>query len=328
MRTPPLSTNPATSPNRPDPFRIAPLFVNRVWGWTNLDPWFAMSAETDPIGEVWLTGDGCIAETGPWAGNKLSKIFAEHADSMLGPAGRDEGSPVLIKVLFAREKLSVQVHPDGTMAQKYGFPRGKTECWYALAADPGAQVACGLKPGITAENVRAAISDGSLEQDLNAIPIEAGDMVFVDAGTVHAIWPGSVILETQQNSDITYRMFDYGRPRELHIEKSLEAMRLTTHAGKVGPRILPDRTILVDEKYFRVEKIVVEHSITGEALRAADEGTSSLSYLFAAAGFASLTGNFDDVSLPKCGIVAVPALAPDFTVASLGGLELIRIIAR
>jgi len=323
-----LSTNPRTPPHTCEPFRIAPQFVNRVWGWSNLDPWFAQSSPENPIGEVWLTGDDCVAETGPWAGQKLSGIFTEHRDPMLGPSARDQGSPLLIKVLFAREKLSVQVHPDDAMAQKYGFPRGKTECWYALAADPGAQVACGLKPGVTAEQVRAAIADGSLEQDLNMIPIETGEMIFVDSGTVHAIWPGSVILETQQNSDITYRMFDYGRPRELHIEKSLEAMRLATHAGKVEPRVLPDRTILLDEEYFRIERIVVEHSTTGGALRATDEATLSVSYLFAAAGSAVVTGSFEQISLPKCGIVAVPAHATDFNVISLGGLELIRMVAK
>jgi mannose-6-phosphate isomerase len=327
-----LSTNSATQPLNFEPFRIAPQFVNRVWGWTNLNPWFTESAQTDPIGEVWLTGDDCVAETGPWAGLKLSEIFVQHRVPMIGPTAPGEGSPLLIKVLFAREKLSVQVHPDDAMARKYGFPRGKTECWYALSADPGAQVACGLKPGVTVEKVRAAIADGSLEQDLNVIPIEAGEMIFVDSGTVHAIWPGSVILETQQNSDITYRMFDYGRPRELHIGKSLEAMRLSTHAGKIEPRILPDRTLLLDKKYFRIERIAitnsVDHSITGAMLRATDEGTARLSYLFAAAGSGAITGSFDQINLPACGIVAVPAQTPGFTVTSLGGLELIRMVTK
>jgi mannose-6-phosphate isomerase len=234
----------------------------------------------------------------------------------------------LIKVIFAREKLSVQVHPDDAMARKYSSPRGKTECWYTLAADPGAQVACGLKPGVTAEKVRAGIEDGSLEQDLNAIQIKVGDMIFVDAGTVHAIWPGSVILETQQNSDITYRMFDYGRPRELHIERSLEALRLATNAGKVPPRELPDRTILVDAEYFRVEHIAVEHSIPSQALRAKDESTPRLSYLFSANGSATITGGFEKISLPACGVVAVPAHATDFIVSSDGGVELIRMVAK
>jgi mannose-6-phosphate isomerase len=310
------------------PFRIAPRFVDRVWGWTNLNPWFPQKAQADPIGEVWLTGDECVAETGPWANHNLGEIFAKDRDAIRGTNARDEGSPLLIKVIFAREKLSVQVHPDDAMAQKYGFPRGKTECWYALTADPGAQVACGLKSGVTTEKVRAGIADGSLEQDLNAISIEDGDMIFVDAGTVHAIWPGSVILETQQNSDITYRMFDYGRRRELHIERSLEALRLATHAGKVEPRILPDRTILVDEEYFRVERMKVEHSITSAALRATDGDMTYLSYLFAAAGSAVIKGNFDEFSLPACGIVAIPAHAEDFTVTSHGTLDLIRMVAK
>ena len=98
------------------------------------------------------------------------------------------------------------------------------------------------------------------------LPVAAGDMIFVDAGTVHAIWPGSILLETQQNSDLTYRMFDYGRPRELHIEKSLEATRLVTRAGKVPPRKLGDRTILIDEDYFCVERIPVEVSRSSTTL--------------------------------------------------------------
>jgi mannose-6-phosphate isomerase len=311
-----------------EPFRLAPRFVNRVWGWTDLNPWFARTAQGEPIGEVWLSGDDCVAETGPWAGHKLSAIFAEHGDLMLGQAARGDGSPLLIKVIFAREKLSVQVHPDDAMARKYGSPRGKTECWYALAADAGAKVACGLKPGVSAEMVRAAIADGSLEQDLNAIEIDAGDMIFVDAGTVHAIWPGSVILETQQNSDITYRMFDYGRPRELHIERSLEAMRLETHAGKVEPQVLADRTVLVDAEYFRVERIAVEGSITSAALRATDEGAARLAYLFAAAGSGVITGGVEEIALPACGIVAAPANAADFTLAAQGTLDLIRMVAK
>ena len=144
----------------------------------------------------------------------------------------------------------MQVHPDDKMAQKYGQPRGKTECWYALAAEPGANVAVGLKPGTTLAQIEEEIQAGTLEASLNALPVAAGDMIYVDAGTVHAIWPGSILLETQQNCDLTYRMYDYGRGRELHIEKSLEATRLKTRAGRVAPRRLVDRTVLIDVEYF------------------------------------------------------------------------------
>jgi mannose-6-phosphate isomerase len=151
----------------------------------------------------------------------------------------------------------------------------------------------------------------------------------VDAGTVHAIWPGSVLLETQQNCDITYRMYDYGRPRELHIEKSLEAARLATRAGKIAPRRLADRTILIDVEYFRVERIPVKDTRAGATLAAADEPNPGLAYLFAAAGSARLTGaEFDAVEIPPRGIACIPAASPAFTIEDGGGLELIRISPR
>jgi len=299
-----------------------------VWGFRDLRPWYDRVAEGDLIGEVWLTGDDCIIATGPHAGTQLAALFKVESAALLGADAPAADSPLLIKVIFAKEKLSVQVHPDDKLAQKYGEPRGKTECWYALAAEPGAQVAAGLKPGTTLAAIKEEIEAGTLEQSLNVLPIKAGDMVFVDAGTVHAIWPGSILLETQQNCDLTYRMFDYGRPRELHIEKSLEATRLVTRAGKVAPRELADRTVLIDVEYFRVERIPVNGSRTSESLRVAGE-KSGLSYLFAAAGAGRLTGaGIETVELPTRGIVAVPASSPAFVVEDAGAngeLDLIRI---
>jgi mannose-6-phosphate isomerase len=154
-------------------------------------------------------------------------------------------------------------------------------------------------------------------------------MFFVDAGTVHAIWPGSILLETQQNSDITYRLYDYGRPRELHIEKSLEATRLVTRAGKVPPRVLPDRAILIDVEYFRVERIPISGARDSASLPATDEPAPNLSYLFAAAGSARITSpSFDPINIPARGIACVPAASPGFTIEGRGGLDLIRISPR
>ena len=323
------------SPQTLPPFLIEPRFVTRVWGVDDLRPWFDWSRSgqgresSEPLGEVWLTGDDCRVATGPLAGRTLGEVIAEEARVVLGSAAPRVESPLLIKVIFAREKLSVQVHPDDTLAQKYGEPRGKTECWYALDAEPGAQVAAGLKPGVTMDQVRAGIHDGTLEQDLNVLPIKRGDMVFVDAGTVHAIWPGSILLETQQNCDLTYRMFDYGRPRELHIDKSLEATRLTTRAGKVAPIRRDDRTILVDAEYFRVERLDVKGSRASATLAAADEPGPGMAYLFAAAGSAEISGEgFDSVHIPPRGIVCVPAASPAFTIEDLGELDLIRMSPR
>jgi mannose-6-phosphate isomerase len=303
---------------------MEPLFAARVWGSRDLRPWYDRIAEGDPIGEVWLTGDESRIANGPHAGKTLAALFRECHEALLGPGAPAADSPLLIKMLFAREKLSVQVHPDDKMARKYGDPRGKTECWLALAAEPGAQVALGFKPGVTLAQVEQEIHDGTLEASLNVIPVAAGDMVFVDAGTVHAIWPGSVLLETQQNCDLTYRMFDYGRPRELHIARSLEALKFSTRAGKVTPRQLADRAILLDADYFRIERIPVTGSISSRQLRGA--GPRSLAWLFAAAGSACLSGTgFESIGLPARGIAGVPAVSPEFALEDRGGLDLIRI---
>jgi mannose-6-phosphate isomerase len=318
------------------PFRIAPYFDPRVWGYKDLRPWFdrVVKDGEDLIGEVWLTGDMCKVATGPFAGETLAGLFKEEHERLMGAAVPSPDSPLLIKVLFAQEKLSVQVHPDDAMAQKYGDPRGKTECWYALAAEPGATVAVGVRPGTTLEQIAREIEDGTLETSLNALPVAAGEMIFVDAGTIHAIWPGSILLETQQNCDLTYRMFDYERGRELHIAKSLEATKLATRAGKVAPRVLGDRTVLIDVEYFRMERVPVEGSRTSASLRGA-EGPG-LAYLFAAAGAGRIryagigAPGFAPVDLPTRGVVAVPALSPEFVLedasAADGKLDLIRIM--
>src|ERR1700723_2442996 len=296
------------------PFRVEPRFTARGGGFRDLRPWYDRVAESQPIGEVWLTGDDCLVATGPHAGKKLGALFTEERAALLGaeaPKSDERGtdSPLLIKTIFAKENLSVQVHPDDKMARKYGEPRGKTECWYALAAEPGAEVAVGVKPGTTLKQIEEEIQAGTLEASLNAVPVAAGDLIFVDAGTIHAIWPGSILLETQQNSDTTYRMFDYGRGRELHIQKSLEATKLTTRAGKVAPRKLADRTVLIDAEYFRVERIPVAGSCSSASLRGDEK--PGLAYLFAAAGSGRLTGaGFEPVELPARQIVAVPAASP------------------
>jgi mannose-6-phosphate isomerase len=309
------------------PFRIEPMFDCRVWGFRDLHPWFDRTAEPggQPIGEAWLTGDECLVATGAHAGQKLGDLFEKMPAVLLGAKAPVPASPLLIKVIFAREKLSVQVHPDDEMARKYGQPRGKTECWYALAAEPGALLALGLKQGVSLNKVREGIEAGTLEESLNMLPVAAGDMILVDSGTVHAIWPGSILLETQQNCDITYRMYDYGRGRELHIEKSLEAIHLETRAGKVQPKVLKDRTILIDADYFRVERLPVDGSRASSSL--AGESGQGLAYLFAAAGAGRVVGaGIEPVELPARGIVAVPASSPEFAVEDMGGLDLMRIV--
>ncbi len=291
------------------PFKLAPYFQTRIWGFDDLSPWFDhKAAPGDPVGEVWLTGAKCTLASGLNTGSNFASYVKENAQAILGKAFAEEAEyPLLIKVLFPKGKLSVQVHPDDALAQQKGEPRGKTECWYALEAEPDAKVALGLKPGVTPEAVRSAIEEQKLEDLLGWLPLHTGDMVYVDAGTVHAIWPGSVILETQQTSDTTYRLYDYGRPRELHVEASLEAMRVTTRAGKVEPRTAQrGETILVDEQYFRVERW--NGNATGLSAAAAAENGPQL--IFVAGGTLRVEGEgFEPFELGRCELAVIPAAA-------------------
>ena len=241
------------------PLLLQPQFHERVWGTRDLSPFYAREVTGGPIGEAWLTGDSCTVANGPLAGRSLADMAKEFGTQFLGDAARDATRfPLLIKFLFPEEKLSVQVHPDDEGAAKVGQPCGKTECWYVLRANLGAQIGLGLKPGTTKMEVEVAIREKRMEHLLNWIDVHEGDMIYVDAGTVHSIGGGAVIVETQQNSDTTYRLYDYGRPRELHIEDGLRVTKEQTHAGKVvaGQRQIEhgkEQTNLVTSPCFIVD---------------------------------------------------------------------------
>ncbi len=252
------------------PFLLAPVFSPRPWGRPDLSRWYSaqqLPAGPEPIGEAWLTGPACIAADGPAAGLALREIAAAYPEELLGEWRAEAEFPLLLKLLFPDEKLSVQVHPDDQQAKAMGQPRGKTECWYVVDAEPGAEVACGLRAGVAPQQMRTAAADGSMESLLHMVPVAPGDMVFVDAGTVHAIGPGVTLLETQQTSDTTYRLYDYGRPRELHLEEGIAVSRATTRAGKVTPTALHGGLRLIQEQYFTVDRFEIP---AGERLTLAD----------------------------------------------------------
>jgi mannose-6-phosphate isomerase len=192
------------------PVRLPTRFLEKVWGTTDLLPWFPESATK--IGEVWFEAD----------------------------------LPLLVKFVFTSDRLSVQVHPDDEFAAAHEKSRGKTEMWYVLRADPGARIATGFRQAISRERLRESALSGEIEDLLNWIDVTAGDAFYVPAGTVHAIGGGLALCEIQQYSDITYRLYDYGRPRELHLDK---AIQVASHeAASVGPVPLP-----IDCKYFHTE---------------------------------------------------------------------------
>ena len=246
------------------PFRLEPQFVERVWGRTSLAPWYTITGR-QPIGEAWLTGDQSRVATGEFTGRTLGEAVAE-AEGALGTEG---DFPLLVKMLFPDQKLSVQVHPDDAQAREQGGQRGKTECWYVLQAEPGAQVACGLHPGVTTAQLAEAARAGTAEDLLEWLPVGPGDLVFVDAGTVHAIGPGMTLLEVQQTCDVTYRLYDYGRPRELHLEQGLQVVKTSTGAGKVEPHDHGQFTRLIESRYFILDRFEVP---PGQAFELAFDG--------------------------------------------------------
>jgi mannose-6-phosphate isomerase len=235
------------------PIELRPIVQERIWGVEELPAWYAQPEAGKRIGEVWLTAESCVAADGSWQGKSLAEMAKLHPEAMGGAE-----FPLLIKVLLPREKLSVQVHPNDAEAQAMGLPRGKSECWYVLSAESGATVAVGFREEISSEQIREAIANGTLEDKLKYLPVKAGDMVYVDAGTVHAIGPGMVVLETQQYSDVTYRLYDYGRPRELHVDAGLAVSKTKTAAGLVEPVAMDGFVRLVESPYFLVDKFSVE----------------------------------------------------------------------
>ena len=170
---------------------------------------------------------------GPLRGKSLAELSAQFGCDLVGDAALDPHRfPLLCKFLFPHEKLSVQVHPDDEAARRVGQPCGKTECWYVARAKPGAQIALGLKPGVTRQQFEERIHQQRAEELLNWINIYSGEMIYVPGGTVHTLGPGSVIVETQQQSDTTYRLYDYGRGRELQLQEGLAALKETVASGQ------------------------------------------------------------------------------------------------
>jgi mannose-6-phosphate isomerase len=199
--------------------RLTPTFKEKVWGSTHLEPLFPNSRTK--IGEVWFEGAPDL--------------------------------PLLVKFLFTTEKLSVQVHPHDAYARQHHDSLGKTEMWYVLAAEPGAQIAAGFREPLTPQRLREASRSGEIENLLQWFDAAPGDTFFIPAGTVHAIGAGLTLCEIQEYSDVTYRLYDYGRPRELHLDRALAVSDLGPHAA----RRQPQGELLVSSPYFTTSKLCI-----------------------------------------------------------------------
>lgn len=205
--------------------RLASRQVEKLWGRAQLPQGFgATPAGGGPIGEIWFED------------------------------GRGTGAELLVKYLLTREKLSIQVHPDDSAARAAGHPRGKDEAWVVLEAEAGARIGLGLTRALDREALRAAVEQGALESLVDWRPAGAGDFFYLPAGTIHALGPGLTLVEIQQNVDLTYRLYDYGRDRELQVEAAVAAARPEPYAGAPPREIEPGREILCEGGAFVVER--------------------------------------------------------------------------
>ncbi len=226
--------------------KLNPVFKDYIWGGTRLRDDFGLKTDINPVAEGWMLAchkDGMnTIDGGEYDGKTLESVIKEGGKSKIAGTNSEKFPyfPVLIKLIDAKDNLSVQVHPDNEYAARVEHEFGKTEMWYVLDAAPGATLIYGFKNKIGKEEFKQAIESNTLLDVLNVVEVKKGDMFFIEAGTVHAIGKGALIAEIQQNSNSTYRVYDYGRlgkdgkPRELHIQKAIDVSK--TEPAKYGTK--------------------------------------------------------------------------------------------
>ncbi len=257
------------------PLRFAPVFKDYPWGGRNLATKLGRTLPEGIVAESWdiaahPNGYSPVV-AGPLAGSTLVEVMTQWGEALVGSRNRYALAhgrfPLLIKLLDAQRWLSVQVHPDDDYAMTHAGDFGKTEMWVVVAAEPGAELIYGFRPGVTREAFAAAIAGGETERWLHHVPVRRGDVIFVPTGAIHALGPGIIVAEIQQNSDTTYRIYDWGRPRPIHVAQALDVLDF----GLVAPRpfapvpvagaAVPTE-VIGECRYFRTERITTAAGAT------------------------------------------------------------------
>ena len=261
-----------TTKNELDPFILEPAYKDYIWGGSRIPSLFNRNQPAGIYAESWELSDRpegmSHVSNGGLKGESLAALVKQFGVRLLGRSVKPGAFPLLVKLIDAKERLSIQVHPDDEKAAQ-GIGEAKTEAWHILDGPAGAQVFAGLKAGINEASFLKAQKSNQLESTLQAVPVTAGDTIFIPGGRVHAICEGLMILEVQQNSNTTYRVYDWGRvdkagnPRELHLEQALKVIRWSDPAPvKTTPSITHDKpgikvTLLVTSPYFTMEQIEI-----------------------------------------------------------------------
>lgn len=311
------------------PMLLEPALHTRVWGGRRLETELGKVLPTsEPYGESWELHDSAHIANGAHAGHTLGEVLDKLGAALVGEGFKpDEGFPLLAKLLDAADWLSIQVHPnDAQAAQLEGDPRGKTEAWLILAAEAGARLVIGVRHGTTREQFAQAIRDNTLENHLVYADVKVGDLLYIPAGTVHAIGPGLLIYEIQQSSDVTYRLYDWGRlgldgkPRALHIEKGVTVSNIDT-LPTVQSVIPANDTPIIDGEYF----ITYWHALTGETLKLDTRG-QHFHALTVTDGTLTIQSGNHTVMLFKGQSALIPSALGMYTISGTG--QVIRSLPR
>ena len=313
---------------------LNPAFKDYLWGGTKLRDEYGKKCDLDKVAESWELSchkDGCsVVADGEYAGLTLPQYIEKAGKAVLGTdCEKFEYFPILIKLIDAKQNLSVQVHPDNDYAMRVEGEYGKTEMWYVVDCEPGAGLLYGFKHEISKEEFRRRIEDNTLLEVTNRVEVHPGDVFFIEAGTLHAIGEGILIAEIQQNSNTTYRVYDYGRvgadgkPRQLHIEKAIDVTRLAPATRPCGrPQAKPEAfdggsvLPLASCDYFTVK----EMEVTSHAALMADE--KSFHSLLLLDGSLTLSMGGEKLEMKKGDSVFVPAGSGDYTLTGKGRLIL------
>lgn len=259
------------------PFELIPPVKDYIWGGTKLRELYGKESDLERLAESWELSchkDGVsVIKDGEFAGMPLTEFIKSHPETLGKNCARFANFPVLIKLIDARDDLSVQVHPNDEYAMRVEGEYGKTEMWYIVDCEPGASLIYGFKDKISKEDFRRSIEDNTLLEYVNKVPVKKGDVFFIEAGTLHAIGKGILIAEIQQNSNTTYRVYDHGRvgadgkPRELHVDKALDVTATEPPKAAYGqPESINMtgmwKTPLAECSYFSTEKYDIFRSLT------------------------------------------------------------------
>jgi len=314
------------------PILCEPRLVEPLWGGQRLASWLDLPPPyPERLGEIWLIFDSNRVSNGVLAGMTIADLARMYGPALVGtrPFARYGADlPLLAKFIDAADRLSVQVHPDDEYAHTYeahtGF-HGKTEAWYILAAEPNATVTLGTRTRIEREALATAIKDGTVEELLAEQPVQAGDLIFVPAGTIHAINAGIMLFEIQQKSDLTYRLYDYnrrdartGQLRPLHIEQALAVSRLEpAHTARLRPLVLDEqRELLVACPSFALERWQIQGQLTTTT------DSASLEILTVIVGTAQLIWQQTILELRQGMAVLLPATLGEYQIVSNDGVLL------